>query len=156
MKSTHKDNNYFSNSNQNPAKRPLKSSNSLFLELFIRFGMGGVLGFDNLVGVAREFLQQVVGGGGGGNAYPVLGWQVERLDDAVVGSTQFVDAVGLALECDDVEVVAIKEREHVAVYIEHQHATGRVKRREGQFLLYIIAQREAVFTIVLNVHRFFI
>jgi hypothetical protein len=27
-----------------------------------------------------------------------------------------------------------------------------VKRREGQFLLYIIAQREAVFTIVLNVH----
>lgn len=118
--------------------------------------MGGVLGFDDLVGVSREFLQQVVGGGGGGNAYPVLGRQVEWLDDAVVGSTQLVDAVGLALECDDVEVVAIKEREHVAVYIEHQHTTGRVKCREGQFLLYIIAQREAVFTIVLNVHRFFI
>ena len=114
--------------------------------------MGGVLGFDDLVGVSREFLQQVVGGGGGGNAYPVLGRQVEWLDDAVVGSTQLVDAVGLALECDDVEVVAIKEREHVAVYIKHQYTAGRVKRREGQFLLYIIAQREAVFTIVLNVH----
>jgi hypothetical protein len=61
------------------------------------------------------------------------------LADTVVGGAEFIDTVGLAFECDDAEIVAIKEREHVTMHIKHQYTTGIMKGRERQFLFHVCA-----------------
>ena len=97
-----------------------------------------VFGLNDVVGVAGEFLQEASGCGGRVDAEPMPWRHVEGFDYAVVSDPQFVDAIGLALERDDTEVIAVKEREHVTMDIEHQHIAGRVKRREWHLLLHII------------------
>ena len=98
-----------------------------------------ILGLDDVVRVASEFLQQVIGCGIRFDAEPMLWRHVEGFDKAVVSGPQFVNTIWLALERDDAEVIAVKERKHVPMHVKHQHAAGRVKRREWHLLLYIFA-----------------
>jgi hypothetical protein len=74
------------------------------------------------------------------------------LGDANILGFQFFDAVWLAFERYHTEIVAIEEREHMPMYIEHQHITSISKCRERQFLLHVIAQRKAKLAIVFYVH----
>jgi hypothetical protein len=111
-----------------------------------------VFGLDYVVRVAREFAQQ-------------FAWRVERIDanpmlwrlivgggDAIVGSAQVVDALRLAFDRDDTEVVAVEKSKHVAMNVEHQYTARVVKRRERQLLLNVIAQGKAILTIIFYVH----
>lgn len=115
-------------------------------------GLRLVLILNNLVGVAGQLAEQLVGGRERINANPVFGREVGRLAYAVATGSQLLDALGLAFQRNDAEVVAVEESKHVAVNVEHQYAAGIVEGREGQFLLHVSAQRQAVVTIVFDIH----
>ena len=58
----------------------------------------------------------------------------------------------LTFKRDDAEIVAVKERKHVTMHIEHQYTTGISECCERQFLFHVFAQRKAILTIVFYVH----
>ena len=49
-------------------------------------------------------------------------------------------------------MVNVQKREHVSADIENKHALAALEHGKRQFLLYIVAQREAVVSVILNVH----
>ena len=110
----------------------------------------GVFGFNYSIGIFREFAEESVGGGVGIDAQPMLGRFVIGSTDAVVVGAELGDALGLAFERDDVEVVAVEKRERMSRHIEGEDAFAVLELGKGQFLLDIRAEREAEFAIIFN------
>ena len=112
----------------------------------------GVFGFNYSIGISGEFAEESVGGGVGVDAQPMLGRFVVGISDTVVLFTELGNALGLAFERDDVEVVAVEKREHMSRHVEDEDAFAILELGKGQFLLDIRAEREAEFAIIFNVH----
>ena len=94
---------------------------------------------DYLVGVSGQFFQQVIWRNIWVDAYPMLVRFVIWIADTVMLCSQFFNAFWLALQRDDREIIAVKEREHVAMNVEHQHPLSAFELLERQFLFYVFA-----------------
>ncbi len=73
------------------------------------------------------------------DAYPVLGRFVIWIADALILCLQILNALRLAFQRDDREIIAIEERKHVALNVKHQHPLSILEFPERQFLFNICA-----------------
>lgn len=120
-------------------------------ELITRFS--DVFRLDDVVGIFREFAEEFVGRRVGVDAQPMFRRFVVGISDTVVLFTELGNALGLAFERDNVEVVAVEKREHMSRHVEDEDTFAVLELGKGQFLLDIRAEREAVFAIIFNIHK---
>ena len=120
-------------------------------ELITRFS--DVFRFDEVVGILSEVTEELIWGGERIDAQPMFRRFVVGISDTVVLFTELGNALGLAFELDDVEVVAVEKREHMSRHVEDEDAFAVLELGKGQFLLDIRAEREAVFAIIFNIHK---
>ena len=92
-----------------------------------------ILGFDDFVGVLRQFAQQGVRSGTGIDADPVLGRFVIGLADTVIARLEFVYPLRLAFERHNAVMVYVQKREHVSADIEHQ----QIKMERKRFIIFL-------------------
>ena len=86
------------------------------------------------------------------DAYPMLRRFVVRIADTIILSLQFVNPLRLALERDDMVVIAIEEREHMSADIKDKYTFTVLELHKRQLLFYVLTYRQAIFSVFVNVH----
>ena len=117
------------------------------------FQLFAILRLDYLVRVLHQFAHQTVGGKVGADANPVFRAHIVRCHNGVVTLCQKANAIRLALDGHNFEVVDIEKAEDVLADIERQHALRRLERPERHLFFDISAQRKAEIAQIFDIHN---